>query len=704
MALIGTLRTKMTKVVVGFVALAMGAFIVGSDLFGNGPRSVFGGGKNTVGEISGHTVSLEEYQNYIKERENNYILNFGRSPGEREQTQLRQEAWELLILRYAITPQYEKVGQKVTSAEEQDIVFGKNIDDNIKSSFLDSAGRFDRGRLTGWLGDLDKPENAQNKIRWNVFRANLIPGRARIKYENLLNKTNYITDAEAERDYHSQNDVVEAKYLYVPFFSVSDSTVKPSDSELKDYYSKNKERYKSVQTRSLSYVTFSVVPTREDSAAILTGLTREVDGFKTTSEDSVFAAGQTDGQKPYVKYSVSTLPKFLSDQPSRLKSGEIVGPFMDEGNYKLVKIVKVGTDTIYNAKASHILIKWENETPEAKKVAKEKAQKILNDIKKGADFAAKAREFGTDGTASQGGNLGWFATGQMVKPFQDAVFKAKKTGVLDNLVETQFGYHVIDVTGVKDNSSYTVATIERQIEPSAETDGVASGKADAFINGLSGIDNFKAKAKTENLGVFDANDLTPNDRRINNLGEARTIISWLFRDASVGKISDVFQLSDLYVVAVMTAEVEEGYKPFEVVKAEILPIVKNQMKGRALVEKLNAQKGSLEDIAKAMGNDAVVKTSNDLKLNTNSLPGAGFEPLAVGAAFSLENGKRTKPLVGESGVLIIEASTKTIAPAMGDYTMFKSQLKQTVDNRVSAGISETIKDDAKIVDSRYKFN
>ena len=62
MALIGTLRTKMTKLVVGLVALSMGAFIVGGDLFGNGPRSVFGGNKNTVGEIAGHSVMLDEYQ------------------------------------------------------------------------------------------------------------------------------------------------------------------------------------------------------------------------------------------------------------------------------------------------------------------------------------------------------------------------------------------------------------------------------------------------------------------------------------------------------------------------------------------------------------------------------------------------------------------------------------------------------------------
>jgi len=703
MALIGTLRTKMTKVVVGFVALAMIAFIVGSDLFGNGPRSIFAGDKNSVGEIAGHKVSLDEYQSYLQERENNYILNFGRQPGERDQPQIRQEAWELLMLKYAISPQFEKVGQKVTTEEEWDMIQGKNIDQGIKTAFVDSSGRFDRSRLIQWIQNLDDPKNIQNKIRWDVFRQTLAPGRERIRYENLLNKTNYITDAEGERDYHNQNDVAEIKYLFVPYVYVSDTLVKVSDSDLKDYYEKNRERYKSEQTRSLTYVTFPVVPSPEDTAAIRTELNKVVEGFKTTPEDSAYAASQTDGQKAYAKYTISSLPKSLSDKNKILTAGTVIGPFLDGESYKIVKVAKIGTDTIYNAKARHILIKWDKDTPEGKKAAKEKATKILNEIKKGADFAAKAREFGTDGSASKGGDLGWISTGQMVKPFQQAVFNAKKTGLLNDVVETQFGYHIIDVTAVKDNTAYTVATIERTITPSDETKNEAYRKAEVFVNGLSGIEDFKAKAKKDRLGLFDANDIGTNERKINNLGDARQIVTWLFRDASVGKISDVFDLKDSYVVAVVTSEVEEGYKPLEKVKDEILPTIKNQAKGKILVAKLSALKGSLEEIAKPFGNDAAVKTSSDLKMNSNSLPSAGFDPVAVGVAFSLANGKRSKPFAGEKNVFIIELQNKTIAPAIGDYTMFKNQIKQTMDNRISYGIAEAIKEASKIKDKRYKF-
>lgn len=176
----------MTKVVVGFITVAIAAFVL-NDLFGNGPRSLFSGNNNVVGEIAGKSISLEEFQAAVQSRENNYILNFGRQPGELERPTLRQQAWDLLISRYAIAPQYEKVGVKVTSDEEWDIIQGKNVDENIKLSFTDSAGNFDRNRLIAYLQSLDnQPINSEARVRWNVFRADLVPARERVKFENLI--------------------------------------------------------------------------------------------------------------------------------------------------------------------------------------------------------------------------------------------------------------------------------------------------------------------------------------------------------------------------------------------------------------------------------------------------------------------------------------------------------------------------------------
>lgn len=89
-------------------------------------------------------------------------------------------------------------------------------------------------------------------------------------------------------------------------------------------------------------------------------------------------------------------------------------------------------------RASHILVKTEEE-----------AKKVLDQIKKGADFAKLAREKSIDkGSAANGGDLGFFSRGQMVPEFENAVSKLKE-GEIGGPVKTRFGYHIIKVTGRK---------------------------------------------------------------------------------------------------------------------------------------------------------------------------------------------------------------------------------------------------------------
>lgn len=102
-------------------------------------------------------------------------------------------------------------------------------------------------------------------------------------------------------------------------------------------------------------------------------------------------------------------------------------------------------------RASHILIGVEeNASPEAKKIAREKAEAILKELVEGKkDFAELAKRDSTCPSKEQGGDLGFFGRGQMVKPFEDAAFSLK-VGETSGIVETQFGYHIIRVTDRKE--------------------------------------------------------------------------------------------------------------------------------------------------------------------------------------------------------------------------------------------------------------
>jgi peptidyl-prolyl cis-trans isomerase D len=619
---------------------------------------------------------------------------------------LRQQAWDLLIARYAVEPEFSKVGVVVTDDEIVDMINGTNINPTIQQSFTNpQTGAFDRNQLNQFIRDIQKPENAgsQQRAQWEIFQRDLKPGRERIKYENLLMKTAYVTKAEAEQQYHLQTDVVEAKYLFVPYVTISDSAVQVTDADLKDYYNKNLEKFKTEATRDMKFVVVALTPSSEDTAAVRDEMTRIAQELKTTNEDSLYASQNSDAQNAFQKYNPGTLPDFINKDS--LTEGKVFGPFLDGNSYKVVKISRIFNDTIYSARASHILFRWTDETDAAKKIAKENAQKVLKEIKGGASFAEKARIHGTDGTASQGGDLGWFSnTGAMVKPFEDAVFGANKAGVLNDVVETQFGYHLIDITSPKTNKAYQVAVVERAIGPSDATTSAAFSKAETMVAGVSGVEEFEAKAKELGLNVQEAKNIQSNARSINAVGDARGLVQWLFRDAEEGKVSQVFELDGMNVVGVMTGETEKGTKSLEQVKLEITPEVQKIIKGRMIREKLKGASGTLEEIAKTFGTDANVYTASDLRLNANSLPYAsGVDPVAVGTAFSLENGKRSAPVDGENGIIIIEVQNKTIAPALDDYSAYKDQLKQAIENRDRSSIAPALRENANIEDKRYKF-
>ncbi len=87
-------------------------------------------------------------------------------------------------------------------------------------------------------------------------------------------------------------------------------------------------------------------------------------------------------------------------------------------------------------RASHILVKTEKE-----------AQDLYNEIKNGKDFAQAAQENSLCPSGQNGGDLGFFGKGMMVKPFEDAAFSLEKIGEISQPVETQFGWHLIQLTG-----------------------------------------------------------------------------------------------------------------------------------------------------------------------------------------------------------------------------------------------------------------
>ncbi|MGB3586509.1 MAG: peptidylprolyl isomerase [Tunicatimonas sp.] len=703
MSLIGKIREK-TALIVGAVAIGLTMFVVGGDLLSGSGGQILGGPDTTVGEIAGQEVSQDEYLQEINEQKANFALRTQRQPSEQEMTSIRQQAWNKLIAEKAFGQQFKKLGITVSERELIDMVQGNNIDPGIRQSFTDpNTGEFDRNQLLNYLQALPQLQPDQ-QISWQLYEQNLRDARERLKYDNLLIAGNYVTQEEAKRHYQAENKVAEVEYLYVPYYAVGDSAVSVTDAELQSYLDKHQEEYEVEENRAIQFVRFPIVPSEIDTEDFTAELDELKLDFTEATNDSTFAVIQSDpisGGAPYQSFNIGNLPTPLADSASNLTEGSVYGPFNQGDAYTLYKVDEVYEDTVSYARASHILIKTDDSRTEAE--ARSEAQDLLNQLRNGANFAELAREHSEDGSSAQGGDLGWFSEGQMVTPFEDAVFGQSETGLIPRLIKTDYGFHIITVSEASTNQAYKVAVVERELYPSDQTRDEAFREADLFASEIDGINSFTSRADQDSLDVREAENIQKNAQTVTGLTDARQVVQWAFRDASVGDISEVFELPDAYVVAVLTGAAEEGSAKLADVRPEVEAKVKAKKKGEVIVEKLNGLSGSLQEIANAYGTDANVYSSSDLKLSTNTLPNVGFAPEAIGRAFAMESGQVSEPITTENGVVIIKLDALTDAPEIADYATYKDQLQQQRGSRVAFNIAEAVEESADIEDERYKF-
>jgi peptidyl-prolyl cis-trans isomerase D len=704
MALINKIREK-SGVAVTVIAISLILFMVGGDLLG--PNSMLGGSNNqVVGEIAGKEINIKDFQSRVDGFRQNYEAQSGRSLNENELASLRDQAWNQFVVDIAYKKEFEDLGLTVTDDELVDMVQGNHISPSILQAFSDpTTGRFDKNAVVNYLKNLKTLPIEQQKS-WENFEKSLREERTRTKYENLLRLSTYIPKAQSEKEYVAQNTKATLRYLYVPYFSVVDTTIKVTDAQLESYLKAHRKEYKGTDTRSIEYVTFPVQPAKDDSSALYTEIKELARGLASAQNDSAFASMNSDIPLP-INMSFANMSDQLKEAVKTFVPGGVYGPYREGNTYFIYKYGGTRADSVSSARASHILIRAENQSDSAKAAARTKAEGILAQIRAGANFEALAATSSADpGSAQRGGDLNYFQNnGVMVKPFEEAVFSATSTGLIPRLVESQFGFHIIKVTATKSNTLYRIAAIGKTIAPSQATRDEAYRKADEFANSVKTKEQFNEAVKKNNaLVVATANRIPESATNINAIQNGRDIVRWAFKDdTKINSVSQVFETEEQYIVAVLVGKSEQDDVKVDDFRDELTTKVRNQIKSEQIAAKLKGASGDLETIAKKYGAGALVESATDISLATGFLTSAGFDPIALGKAFGLKPGQKSDVFTGENGVFIMELIGKTDAPKIADFTQYKTQLTQSLESRMSYLVNEAIRDNAKIEDRRAKF-
>lgn len=252
-------------------------------------------------------------------------------------------------------------------------------------------------------------------------------------------------------------------------------------------------------------------------------------------------------------------------------------------------------------RASHILIKAGKEASAAEKAAaKEKAEKLLAELRKTpADFARLAKENSQDpGSAERGGDLDFFSKGMMVKPFEDATFALKK-GEISNVVESDFGYHIIQLTDIKPGATKSLDEVKGEI--AAEIKKQLTAKKFAELAEQFGnivyeqSDSLKPVAEKLNLKIETVAGLTRTPNQAfppNSPFNQPKFLSALFSDEAIKnkRNTEAVEVAPNTLISGRVVEYKPVMKrPFEEVQLVIRERV-TQMEADALAQKAGEAK------------------------------------------------------------------------------------------------------------------
>lgn len=441
------------------------------------------------------------------------------------------------------------------------------------------------------------------------------------KWAALVTQSAEVSDAELERLYRSRNEKAAFDYVFVPSGAQNAST-SVSGQELESWHGAHPDRYRRGEARKVRIV---VVERQAQMAKV------------KVSDDDVRAAYQTNQAE------------FTRAEQRR---------------------------------ASHILFRVEQgASDEDRRSIRELAQSVLTRVQKGEDLATLARTMSQDtGSASKGGDLGWFGRGSMAGPFEEAAFSTP-VGQLAPLVETEFGYHVVKVTDARAGGTVPFDEVKETIRRNLEVQqaqGLVRAEADRIRAELKAPSDLDAVAAKEGLKVEEHTLAREDGGR--ELGASPEFVDSVFATPA-GQLAAPAAIARGFAMAAVVEVLPPSVRPLAEVRQQVISDVLAARGREAAVASARRAlaAGSLQSAAKAV--KAEVKSSGDV-VPGFTLAGPGRSPELEKAVFAASAAVGTTGVAEAPGGAVIYQVTRheTFDPAR--FEAAKAALREeTLDRR-----------------------
>ena len=708
MADIGEIRNR-PWLLMGIIAVAMLAFVVNPDSLEN----LFGAKPGVYGKVNGDEITKEDFDDQL------FMLQQQAQQQGQPATGLEEQAWQMVVQSKLIKQQFDKMGLTLTddmfyNQLQFDPMFAQNPEN------FDAKGNFKVQEIKKQIEELQNSGNVEMYNNWlKTKKAIEYRMMARQLFANVSTGIT-VSKKEAEEMMKQRDQIADIDFVKVDYAAYAQKNpVKVTTQDLADYIKKHPILFKRDASRNIGLVYFPAAASPQDEAVTQaeinklfsqgTDMSDGKENFQNTTNDSMFVSLNSDLPYNPTYFSAEQLPASIKDKVAGAAVGTTFGPYKEQNFYVVSKLLdKKPSDSTLSR---HILVSYKGNQAGANETrTKEQAKKLADSI--GAVLKATPAKFteflkysSDPGSAGQGGSVGWTTPATPFVP-EYLSFLANNGKGATGVVETQFGYHIINIEDKKSGAmTYKVANLVKTVKPSDKTESEVYTKATKFIQQVQGksFNDFANVAKKNNYQFFNPKEVGRFQGQLPGLGtdKDQEIIAWAFNKKRNKGDADIFTVDGTgdRIVAYLNGIQDPGTADPEAVRDQIEPIVKNKILAKQISDKIIAAKAtSLDQVAKLFGTS---KQAAQVNMLSPQIAGA-MEPKVAGAAFGVAKGKVSNPVEGMTGVYVVVKKSETLNKQPGDIKQVTQALASQNSQQFGQALLKSLQDNADIKDFRIE--